>query len=152
MCRPDIEFAVNYASQFLDCFGLEHWQAVKKIIRYLTGTCDHGIIFGSSGRFVNVIGFTDADYARCLDTRKSRSGFLFLLNNGPICWSSQRQNVVSLSTTEAEYIALANGTKEAVWLRRMLCNLKIACELIPLMVDNQSAIKLANNSEFHEKN
>lgn len=85
--RPDIEFAVNYASQFLNSFGQEHWQAVKKTIRYLIGTRDYGITFGS---FVSITGFTDADYAGCLETRKSRSGFVFLLNNGPICWSSQR--------------------------------------------------------------
>ena len=151
VCRPDIEYAVNYASQFLDSFGQEHWIAVKKIIRYLIGTRTSGIVFGSSGSSLNLVGFTDADYAGCLETRKSRSGFVFLLNNGPISWSSQRQNVVSLSTTEAEYIALAHGAKEAVWLRRMLSELNVNCGSVPIFVDNQSAIKLANNSEFHKR-
>lgn len=76
-------------------------QTVKKIIRYLLGTRDYGIVFGNSGSSVDVFGFTDADYAGCVETRKSRSGVVFLLNDGPICWSSQRQNVVSLSTAEA---------------------------------------------------
>lgn len=70
MSRPNIEFAVNCASQFLDSFRQEHWQAAKKIIRYMIGTRDFGIIFGNSGSFVNVIGLTDADYAKCLDTWK----------------------------------------------------------------------------------
>ena len=148
---PDIEYAVNYASQFLDSFGQENWQAVKKIIRYLLGTRNSGIVFGNSGSSFNRIGYTDADYAGCLESRKSRSGFVFLLNGGPISWSSQKQSVVSLSTTEAEYIALAHGTKEAIWLRRMLSDLEIDCNPVPIFVDNQSAIKLANNAEYHKR-
>ena len=151
VCRPDIEYAVNYASQFLDSYGQEHWQAVKRIIRYLIGTRDLGIIFGSSGSFSEVKGFTDADYAGCVESRKSRSGFVFLLNGGPVSWSSQRQSVVALSTTEAEYIALSHGTKEAIWLRRILNDLNIKCESVPISIDNQSAIKLANNSEYHKR-
>ena len=83
VCSPDIEYAVNYASQFLNCFGQEHWRAVKRIIKYLIGTRDFGIIFGNSGS-IEVHGYTDADYAGCLMTRRSRSGFVFLLNGGPI--------------------------------------------------------------------
>ena len=151
VCRPDIEYAVNYLSQFVDAYNHTHWSAVKQILRYLSGTRNLGIVFGISGSSCEIRGYTDADYAGCLETRKSRSGFVFQLNGGPISWSSQRQNVVSLSTAEAEYIALAHGTKEAIWLRRILNDLKIPCESIPLLVDNQSAIKLARNSEFHKR-
>ncbi|XP_043483599.1 secreted RxLR effector protein 161-like [Leptopilina heterotoma] len=150
-CRPDIEYSVNYVSQFLDSFNKEHWQAVKRIFRYLIGTRNYGLVFGNSGSTLNLLGFTDADYAGCIQTRKSRSGFVFLLNGGPISWSSKRQDVVSLSTAEAEYIALANGTKEAIWLRRMLNKLGIKCETAPIYVDKQSAIKLSKNSEFHQR-
>ncbi|CAK9833101.1 Retrovirus-related Pol polyprotein from transposon TNT 1-94 [Anthophora retusa] len=151
VCRPDIEYAVNYASQFLDSYGQEHWQAVKRIIRYLIGTRDLGIIFGNSGNSFEVKNFTDADYAGCVESRKSQSGFVFLLNGGPVSWSSQRQSVVALSTTEAEYIALAHGIKEAIWLRRILNDLNIKCESVPISIDNQSAIKLANNSKYHKR-
>lgn len=151
VCRPDIEYAVNYLSQFLESYNHEHWQAVKRIIRYLSGTRDFGIVYGNSGSIDALKGYTDADYAGCLETRRSRSGFVFLLYGGPISWSSQRQSVTSLSTAEAEYIALAHGTKEAIWLRRLLNDLKFSCTTIPLFVDNQSAIKLANNSEFHKR-
>ena len=102
VCRPDIEYAVNYASQFLNCYGKEHWQAVKRIIKYLIGTRNFGITLGNSGSSNNLCGYTDADYAGCVDTRKSRSGFVFMFNGGPICWSSQRQTIVALSTAEAE--------------------------------------------------
>lgn len=151
VCRVDIEYAVNYASQFLDSFGQEHWQAVKRILRYLKGTRNYGITFGNSGSYTSVTGFTDADYAGCLETRRSRSGFVFLLNGGPICWSSQKQSIVALSTAEAEYIALTHGTKEALWLRQMLKDLEYPCESIPIYVDNQSAIKQAKNTEFHKR-
>ena len=150
VCRPDIEYAANYASQFLKSFVQENWQAVKRIIRYLIGTRDFGITFGNSGS-TEIHVYTDADYAGCLETRRSRSGFVFLFNGGPISWSSQRQSIVSLSTAEAEYIALTHGTKEAIWLRQMLKELDISCNSIPISVDNQSAIKLANNSEFHKR-
>lgn len=149
--RPDIEFSVNYASQFLECFGQEHWKFVQKILRYLKGTVDFGITFGDSGSPGNLLGFTDADYAGCLDTRKSRSGFVFMFNGAPISWSSQRQNVVSLSTAESEYIALSHGAKEAIWLRQFVKELNINCNSVRIFVDNQASIKLASNSEHHKR-
>lgn len=109
--RPDIEFAVNRASQFLTKYGRQQWLEVKNIIRYLKGTLDYGIVISDSESEHTLVGYTDADYAGCIETRKSTSGFVFMLNGGPIAWSSQRQPVVSLSTTEAEYIALAHGVK-----------------------------------------
>lgn len=96
VCRPDIEFAVNYASHFLSCYDDTHWQVVKKIMRYLNGTRDFGIVYGNSGSSFEISGFTDADYAGCVNTRRSRSGFVFVLNGGPISWSSQLQRVVAL--------------------------------------------------------
>lgn len=82
--RPDIDYAVNYASQFLTCYGESHWQAVKKIMRYLAGTRDYGLVFGDSGSSFVIIGFTDADFAGCVETRRSRSGYVFILNGAPI--------------------------------------------------------------------
>lgn len=149
--RPDIEFSVNFASQFLECYNNEHWQAVKRIFRYLKGTSDFGIVFGNSGSSLKLVGFTDADYAGCIDTRKSRSGYVFLFNGSPVSWSSQRQNCVSLSTTESEYIALSHGVKEAVWVQRFLNKLLIQSQNVKIFVDNQSAIKLASNPEFHKR-
>lgn len=95
-------------------------------------------------------GYTDADYAGCIDTRKSTSGFVFMCG-GSVTWSSQRKNVVSLFTTEAEYIAFAHGTKKAIWLFRMLRELNFECTHVPIFVDNQSTIKLSNNPEFHKR-
>lgn len=151
ICRPDIEFAVNYASQFLDSHDSEHFNAVKRILRYLKGTINYGIIFQSNRDEVKIQGFTDSDYAGCLESRKSRTGYVFLLNNAPISWASQKQEIVSLSTAEAEYVALTHGIKEAIWLKRMLNDLKIECNHVPIFVDNQSAMRIAENTEFHKR-
>ena len=149
--RPDIEYSVNYASQFLGAYGREHWEAVKRIVRYLSGTRGTGIVFECRNGPLGAIGFTDADYAGCVETRRSRSGFVFLLSGARISWSSQRQSVVSLSTAESEYITLAHGAREALWLQRMLNDLGVECDGMPIFVDNQSAIRMAGNSEFHRR-
>ena len=151
VCRPDIEYTVNYMSQFFNSYGKEHWNAVKYLIRYLIGTRDHGIVFGNSGSSIDIQGYSDSDYAGCIETRRSRSGFVFLLNEGPISWSSQRQSVVAVSTTEAEYVALHHCTKETIWLCQMMSALKFYEGCILSFADNQSAIKLAKNAEFHKR-
>ena len=141
--RPDIEYAVNYLSHFLDSYDQEHWRAVKRIFRYLIGTIDVGLVYGNSESSAGpanfdessaqLVGYTDADYTSCLSTRRSRSGYVFLFNGTPISWSSQRQEVVALSTAEAEYIALFQGTKESVWLRRMLNELGLKQKCVTIL-------------------
>ncbi|UYV60538.1 K02A2.6-like [Cordylochernes scorpioides] len=118
--RPDIAYAVSRVSQFMNNPGPSHWTAVKKIFGYLKATKNIGICFGGSSCTTSLIGFSDADFAGDLDTRKSTTGYVFMLNNGPISWCSQKQNCVSLSTTESEYIAASKATKEAIWLRQLL--------------------------------
>ncbi|KAG5873876.1 hypothetical protein JTB14_031409 [Gonioctena quinquepunctata] len=93
-----------------------------------------------------LICYTDADFGGDLDTRKSRSGYIFLLNESPVTWASQRQQVVAVSITGAQYIALSVGVEDILWLRRLFE------EGVTIMkVDDQSAIKLANNPEFHKR-
>jgi len=94
----------------------------------------------------------DADYAGDRDTRSSTTGYVFTLNGGCVTWSSKRQVSVSLSTTEAEFIAASEATKEAIWLRKLLAELGHECiEPTELYIDNQSAIKLSRNPEFHRR-
>ena len=137
-------------SQFCESPGSSHWDAVKRILAYLQGTSTFGIRFG--GVKSDLIGFSDSDYAGDVDTRQSTSGFVFMLHGGPVAWSSQRQSCVALSTTEAEFIAACEATKEGVWLQRLVS------EVVPdwkppfkLMCDNQSAIRLIKNPEFHQR-
>jgi hypothetical protein len=95
--------------------GRPHWNAVKHIFRYLVGTQDYGIKFGPNEPSA-LVGFTDSDYAGCLDTRKSTSGYFFRFGIGAISWRSKLQDCTATSTTEAEYVAAAYAAKEALWL------------------------------------
>ena len=97
--RPDIAYAVNYLSRFLTGFGDCHWKAIKRIFRYLKGTLNFGISFKNNLNNLEIVGYCDADYAADVDTRRSTSGHVFYLANGPVSWLSQRQSSVVLSTT-----------------------------------------------------
>lgn len=124
-----------------------------RIFAYLKGTIDYGIEYRSGGSEPELLGFSDADYASDIETRRSTTGYIFHLSNGPITWSSQRQKMVTLSTTEAEYVAAAAAAKEAKWLRKLLRDLRCLNEKeTVLYIDNQSAIRLVKNPEFHKQN
>lgn len=148
--RPDISFAVNQVSRFYNNWQDEHWQAVKRIFRYLKLTAHYKIVFSKSLK-INLFGYTDADYAGCIDTRKSTSGYVFVLANAPITWKCQKQTVVAQSTTEAEYLALSLGVREALWLKSFLNELGINFPQVKINVDNQSAIKLAQAQQQHSR-
>eukprot|EP00877_Chromochloris_zofingiensis_P012347 jgi/Chrzof1/7366/Cz02g21060.t1 len=141
--RPDLAFSVGALARYMSCPTTVHWQAAKGVLRYLGGTLDYGITFGSHSN--DLIGYCDADYAGDTDTRKSTSGYIFILHGGAIRWSSKRQATVAASTTEAEYMAAAAAVKEALWLRTLLSELQLDIDNITIMADNQSAIKLLRN-------
>lgn len=123
--------------------------AVKRILAYLKGTINHGICFGGVKDDRTLEAFTDADFAANMDDRCSTSGVLLTLNGGPVTWRSHRQKCVSLSTTEAEYVAAATGSKEVVWMRRLLRDLGWEqLNPTPLRCDNQSAIRLIRSPEL----
>jgi len=150
--RPDITYAVGLVSRYLEKHNNTHWQAVKRIFRYLKGTKNLGIMYTNSEGKFNLVGFSDSDYAGDKDTRRSTTGYLFELANGPVTWCSKRQNTVSLSTTEAEFIAASEAAREAIWLRKLLSDVGHPCAMpSPLYVDNQSAIRLTKNPEFHRR-
>lgn len=153
--RPDIAFAVNVASRFQANPGQVHWNAVKRIFRYLKSTAAYGIEYSSATDCLcQLIGYSDADFANDVDSRKSTSGYVFKISNGPVTWCSQKQTAVSTSTTEAEYIAASTAVKEILWLRQLLIDIdesEISAESVPLFMDNQSAIKLIKNPVFHKR-
>lgn len=113
--RPDIPLAVSKLSKYLANPSNEHWLLAKRVLRYLKGTVDLGIMFRSSTKGNNqLVAYSDADYVACLDTRKSTSGVMITINNGPVIWFSRKQGVIATSTTEAEYIAAHDAAKEVV--------------------------------------
>ncbi|KAG2951261.1 hypothetical protein PC119_g28235 [Phytophthora cactorum] len=123
--RPDIAYAVGYVSRFMENPQEEHWVAVKRIFRYLQGTKTHGICF-KPGNKIDFRGYSDADWAGDLADRKSTSGYTFMLMGAPVSWGSKKQSSVSLSTSEAEYIALSLAIQEGKWIHRLLCEILAA--------------------------
>jgi hypothetical protein len=149
--RPDITYAVTALSQYLQNPGRAHWEQAKRVIRYLKGTCDFELKFGPSG---GIEGFADANWANDVDDRHSICGYVFTLNKGAISWSSKKQSVVALSSTEAEYIGITHAAKEATWIRHLLSELYSPLVLqypITLYCDNKSAIELVKNATFHSR-
>lgn len=146
--RLDISYSVGIVSRYLDKYDDQHWNAVKRIMRYLSHTKDVGIMYSKCDE-LKLIGFSDSDYAADIDTRRSTCGYIFKLSNGPITWMSKRQACVSLSTAEAEYIAASLAVKESVWIKKLLCDLGYAHNPVPIYIDNQFTIKLVRNPEFH---
>ena len=147
--RPDISFGVGMISRFMETPSQVHLQVAKRILRYIKGTQNHGIFYASAAD-CNLVGYSDSDWAGDVEGRKSTSGYIFHFGSGAISWSSKKQQVVALSTTEAEYMAAASSACQAVWLRRLCDELnqkqgsptKIFC-------DNKSAISLTKNPVFH---
>ncbi|KAG3230548.1 hypothetical protein PI124_g24354 [Phytophthora idaei] len=117
--RPDIAYAVGYVSRFVENPQEEHWVAVKRIFRYLQGTKTHGICF-KPGDNIDYRGYSDADWAGDLADRNSTSGYTLMLMGAPVSWGSKKQSSVSLSTSEAEYIALSLAIQEDKWIHRLL--------------------------------
>ncbi|KAL0448235.1 UNVERIFIED_CONTAM: Retrovirus-related Pol polyprotein from transposon TNT 1-94 [Sesamum latifolium] len=114
--RPDLAHAVSQVCKYMSKPGRHNWEAVKWIFIYLMGIVGHGVVFGSQQNDPLVVGHVDSDYADDLDDRRSTTGYVFTLGGGPICWKSTAQSIVALSTTEAEYMAIAEATKEVLWL------------------------------------
>ena len=149
--RPDVTFAVNCLARFSNCPSFNHWKQVKRVARYLKGTISHGLVLGGSPGLI-LHGYSDSDWGSEVDERRSTSAHVFLLNNGPIAWSSSLQKLTSFSVLEAEYIALAEGLKECLWLKPFLSSIDIDVTLpTRLSVDNQAAIHLSRNPEFHKR-
>ena len=121
-------------------------KAAKGLMRYVASTREHGIrtdLFETSPN--TVVGYCDADYAGDPDTRRSTTGFVFILHGGVFTWLSKRQPTVAASTTEAEYISAAQAVKEALWLRVLLADLGIVVNTFQIKGDNQSVLKLLKN-------
>ena len=147
--RPDIAYAVNTLAKFSSKPTQKHWTAVKRVFRYLNGTAEYGILF-KKGESEECIGYSDSDWAGDQDDRKSTSGYIFQSASGAISWRSKKQDCVALSTAEAEYVALSSATQEAVWLRKLATDLgDPPQEPTTVYEDNQSAIAMSKNPQFH---
>nr|XP_016458245.1 PREDICTED: uncharacterized mitochondrial protein AtMg00810-like [Nicotiana tabacum] len=149
--RPDINFAVQHLSQFLQFPCVLHMQAAIHVLRYLRGTSDYGIFFNSSPD-LSLRVFCDSDWASCADSRRSDSGFCVFLSGSLISWKSKKQSVISLSSAEAKYRAMSKAVAEVTWVSRLLGDFGVSCSShVPLFCDNQAALHIARNPVFHER-
>ncbi|CAJ2672171.1 unnamed protein product [Trifolium pratense] len=147
--RPDIMYAVCLISRYMESPTELHLKVAKRVFRYLKGTTDFGIFYMKNGGSV-LTGFTDNDYAGDLDDRRSTSGHVFMMGSAAVSWASKKQKIVTLSTTEAEFIAAATSACQAIWLRRLLEELHFYQDG-PTVIhcDNSSTIKLSKNPVLH---
>jgi transposase InsO family protein len=149
--RPDITYAVNVVSRFMQNPQEAHLQAAKHILRYLRRHPDLGLSF-QQGEENCLNGYTDADYGQDIDDRISVGAYIFFLGSSPISWNSKKQSSTSRSSCESEYRALAQCSCEAIWIRRLLNELRILDNKpTNIFCDNQSSIKLSYNPVFHER-
>jgi hypothetical protein len=153
--RPDIAYAVGSVSQFNSAPGNQHWTAVtKRILRYLKGTAHYGLTYTPSNEDHDhdyLDEYSDANWGSSED-RRSTGGFVFFLGSAAVSWSSKKQPTVALRSTEAEYMAITQATKELIWLQQLINEISYPINRITLLhADNQGCIALAKNPQFHAR-
>ncbi|KAG5562829.1 hypothetical protein RHGRI_005526 [Rhododendron griersonianum] len=148
--RPDIAFSVGVCARYQANPKESHLTAVKRVIKYISGTMGYGIWL-SKDTNSNLAGFSDADWAGCADDRKSTSGGCFYIGNNLVAWLSKKQNSISLSTAEAEYIAAGSACTQLLWMKQMLDDYGFSQECITHYCDNTSAINISKNPVQHSR-
>ena len=147
--RPDISFAVGNVARFNAQPNSTHWSAVKRILRYIKGTTNLGLLYVKGDGVL--VGYSDADWAGDHNDRKSTSGYVFQLSGAAVSWRSKKQSCVALSTAEAEYVALSSATQEAIWMKQLVSSILQERSEKPIVVyeDNKSAICMTKHQQFH---
>jgi len=149
--RPNLMFVVSLISRFMANPTELHFATAKRIMRYLKGTLEFGIWYQCEGKS-ELLGYTDSDYAGNVDDSRSTSGYVFLMSGGVVAWSSRKQPIVTLSTTEAEYVATTTCACQAIWMKRILKEIgHEQDEEMILFCDNTSTTKLSKNVVMHGK-
>ena len=149
--RPDLSFAVSLLSRFQADPGIEHWKGLLHVVGYIKNTMDYGLTY-SRDADLTPLGYVDADYGGCRDTRRSTSGYVFTMAGGAVTWSSKRQATVALSTVEAEYVAMSRCAQQMIWMQTWLDEVEVTHDM-PGMIkgDSRGAIALAKNTKDHGK-
>ena len=148
--RPDIVLSVGVCARYQAAPKESHLAAVHRIFRYLVHTSKFGLWYPKGATF-SLCGYTDSDWAGDQDDRKSTSGACQFLGRSLVSWSSKKQNCISLSTAESEYVAAASGCTQLLWMRQTLKEFGVNYDKVPLLCDNESAIKIAYNPVQHSR-
>ena len=149
--QPDLAFSVSLLARFQSNPGLDHWNALMHVIGYIKNTMDLGLTY-SRAFDISPVAYADADYWGCRDTRRSTSGYVFMMAGGAVTWSSKCQATVVLSTVEAEYVLMSRCAQQMLWMHSWLDEVNIKY-LLPGIIkgDNQGAIALMKNTKDHGK-
>ena len=148
--RPDISAAVSELSKFSQNPGLAHWEGVKRVMRYVSGTVSDGLLY-KRGAQVEVWGYSDSSHASEKETSRGRAGYIFMSAGAAISWRSSMMKVVTHSSCESEYVGLSEAGNEALYLQQLQGEMKIGKECVLLFGDNESSLKLAMNPVFHQR-
>lgn len=149
--RPDIMYSVSVLSRYMHSPTMQHLGAAKRVLRYIAGTSEFGLWYSSTASY-NLVGFSDSDWASSVDDRKSTSGYAFNLGSAAISWRSKKQDVVALSSSEAEYIAVTSAVCQALWLRRLLVDIEHKqTSATSIFCDNKATIAMTKNPSFHSR-
>ncbi|GAB2278532.1 hypothetical protein Dimus_039298 [Dionaea muscipula] len=149
--RPDLSFSISLLSRYMSNPGPDHWNALKWLLRYLNSSISVGLNFGKWTNTLDLATFVDSDFAGDRDSRKSTTSYCVTLAGNCISWKSQLQPIVALSTTESEYIAITEAFKEALWIQRLLKEIKLIDHCCTVYTDSQSALHLCKNPVFHDR-
>ncbi|KAJ9559520.1 hypothetical protein OSB04_004680 [Centaurea solstitialis] len=149
--RPDLMFVISLLSRYMEAPTEQHMAAMKRVLRYIRGTLNFGVYYKKT-ECDQLMAFFDSDYAGDYDNRRSTSGYVCFFNGAAIAWSSKRQPIVTLSTTEAEFVAATACACQVVWLRRILEHIGLPQEERTIVnCDNMSTIKLSRNPVMHNR-
>jgi hypothetical protein len=148
--RPDIMLLVCMCARFQANPKKVHLRAVKRIMRYLVYTPKFGLWY-SEGSIFDLIGYSDDDYVGCKIDRKSTSGTCQFLGRSLVSWASKKQNSVALSSDEAKYIVVGHCCAQLLWMRQTLGDYVYKLSKVPLLCDNESAIRMADNPVEHSR-
>ena len=148
--RPDISYSVGVCARYQANPKESHLKAVKRIIRYVSSTCDFGIVY-TFGSNLEIAGYSDSDWAGDADDRKITSGGCFFVGNNLVSWHSKKQNCVYLSTAQAEYIAAGSCCTQMLWMKHMLHDYGFPQGMLSLFCDNTSAINISKNPVLHSR-
>ena len=149
--RPDLAYAVSFLSRTLENPTAEDVAKLKRVFRYIAGSLDLGIVYRQTAEIGILDSYSDADFGGCTKTGRSTSGILVKYADGAISWSSQRQSTVAESTAEAEIVAASEAAKEVIWLSRLLNELSTLKKIPVIRIDNEAAVRLAENPENHRR-
>ena len=151
--RPDIVYIVGMLSRYLSNPGMDHYKKAKRVMRYLQRTKDYILTYHRSSH-LEIVGYSNSNFIGCLDSRRSTSGYVFMLAGGAVSWKSVKQTLIASSTMEAEFIACYKASNHGIWLRNFITQLRIIDGIEkPLRIncDNKAAKLYSKNNRSPSK-